>query len=87
MSSEQFTGRDEITPDQEDETRSKCLALVRLTQLALQMALRDVEADRSEKPSEEEIEYIRSIAQMASSIVEHSESFLNKVGSSIYTPD
>ena len=74
MSSEQFTGRGEITPDQE-------LALVRLTQLAIQMALRDVEADIdiSEKPSEEEIEYIQNIEQMASSIVRHSRSFLDKM--------
>ena len=56
MSSEQFTGRGETTPDQENETRYRCLTEVRLTQLAIQMALRDIEADGSEKPSEEEVE-------------------------------
>lgn len=59
MSSEQFTGRGETTPDQKNEARSRCLIEVQLTQLALQMALRDVEADRSEKPDKEEIEDIQ----------------------------
>lgn len=79
MSSEQFTGRGETTPDQKNEARSRCLIEVQLTQLALQMALRDVEADRSEKPDKEEIEHIQNIEQMASLIVRHSRSFLDKV--------
>ncbi len=79
MSSEQFTGRGETTPDQKNEARSRCLIEVQLTQLALQMALRDFEADRSEKPDKEEIEHIQNIEQMASLIVRHSRSFLDKV--------
>lgn len=79
MSSKQFTGRGETTPDRENEARPRCLIEVRLTQLAIQMALLDIEADTSEKPSKEEIEHIQNIEQMASSIVRHSRSFLNKV--------